>query len=1056
MSVYWKSSTFPLVATLIVALTGAGVATATTGQAPAVRLDHALETHFIQDNSSAKVIVRLDGGENGNGRSPEFLSKATSGFLQPILERLKEAQGVTNLRPLRLQRSFAANLTARGLEEVLSLPGVLSIEIDNEWTLHTAEGMEMIGASELQTYGFSGAGSAIAIIDTGIDPLHPALGGGEIPNPKVVRGLDTADGDDDPSDCSGHGTAVASIAAGVSFQWSPGRRFAGGVAPEARILAYKAVSDDECWAMRESAVIAAIEDAILHREGENYTLAAINISGGGGSWPGPCDIDNPALSAAVNAATSAGIAVVASTGNEGLTDGVASPACIENVLAVGSVWDQNPSTTGSLFCLNADCTRYCNDDAKSAGQPTCYSNSGLMVDLLAPSEYLLVAEAGGQTTAFGGTSGAAPYVAGGIALLKHAHPDAPPAHMRHLLRASGTLLTDGYNHRTLPMIDLVSAVSPHGLFLGDGVDEGLLSLENGPLVSQAIVDSWGPIGSLELALRITHPNPEDLRIRVRSPLGNEVLVFNDRSTSGSARSLIGTVPIDMASIESLNAFIGSERHGAWELIIEDHMVEPHQAQLESWSLRVNDLYPPSQARSPNVTYLPVAARGPGEAGTRWTTDLQIFNPSPYTPAQGTLFLVREDTNGTEEHIQRPLFIPAEAQIDLKDVIGDTFGLASGAGQILIDTSNQPVIAGATIATRGESGGRFGQFENGVKTAGSTRLVIPHISGGPNFRTNIGLSENSGSVAQATLTLYEMSLGKSIGSPIELEIQPFSIKRIGEILSAASVAETMEEAYAIVETSDIISVWASVVDQDTGDATFILGTGPISETPVLIPVVARTSGVGGTLWRSDVHIVAIGSGTANIQLEFRPADLPEEPPMIADITIEGGSGAVLKDIVGLVFGSQDTAGSLRIVPVGDSPPLAVSSRTYNQGQQGTYGQSIPAVTVGTRASATVIGIEGSDDHRSNLILAETQGAPVIVEATLFDQHGNQLGTSIDIEIEPFGLVQVNDVFATFATPARENCRVEVLRTGGEGSFFALASVVDSHTGDAIAIPMAVAE
>ena len=1046
-----KSPTFPLWATLVVGLTGTAAATAATGQAPGFFLEPALSAHVFTEDTPVAVIIRLDW--TGDERlSPEAAAGATPAVLRPTLDRLNKATGITRIRPFKLQPSFAADLTAEGLQEVLSLPGVLSVELDDRWTFHTAEGMELIGADVLQLYGFSGAGSAVAIIDTGIDALHPALGGGEIPNPKVVWGLDTADGDNDPSDCSGHGTAVASIAAGVSVQWSPGRQFSGGVAPEARILAYKAASDDGCMAMMESAVIAAIEDAVLHREGDGYILAAINISGGGGSWSGPCDADNPALAAAVDAATSAGIAVVASSGNAGLSDGITSPACIDNVLAVGSVWDQNPSATGSTFCLNADCSRFCSDLGKEVGQPTCYSNSGLMLDLLAPSEYLRVAEAGGNTTAFGGTSGAAPYVTGGIAILQRAYPDLPPAHLRQLLRASKTLVTDPESHRTLPLTDLITALQPEGLFLGDALDANLPLNEAGPLLSHTFVDSWGPVGSVQLTLRITHPQPERLEIRLRSPEGRDVLVYDETVPTPSEHALIGTFPVDFRPAESLNSFIGGERHGVWELSVVDLLLEPHVAQVESWSLQVDDLVPPSETRSPQMTFLPVAARGPGEAGTRWTTDLKIFNPSPFTPAQGRLYLVQEGANGTEQYLPRPLFIPAGAQVALDDVISDTFGLNSGAGQVLIDTSTMPMIAGGAIATQAASGGAFGQFEHGITALRATRLILPHISGGPNFRTNVGLSENGGTTAAATLSLYDAASGSLIGQPLEIEVQPFSISRVDGILQAVGASPSTAEAFAVVETGDTVSAWASVVDEKTGDAVFVVGAEPTPENAVMIPVIARTAGVGGTNWRSDVRIVAVGEGAADLEMEFRPSGYLVDPPITAAMTVEGGTGAVLEDIVELVFGMDDAAGSLRIIPGPGSPPLAVTSRTYNQSLQGTYGQSIPPIAAGSRGTATVIGIEGSTDQRSNLLVCEVQGEAVEVEATLRDQHGDILGMPALLAVEAFGLVQVNDVFTAFGVSPRPNCRIDVRRLTGQGSFFALASVVDRHTGDAVAISM----
>ncbi|MEN8164038.1 MAG: S8 family serine peptidase [Acidobacteriota bacterium] len=1036
---------------LVVGLAGTAAATGATGQAPGPKLDPALAAHTFADDQPVAVIVRLDPHAD-NKMSPEATAGSTPERLKPTLDRLESAGGVSRIRPFKLQPSFAADLTSEGLEKVLSLPGILSVEIDDRWPLHTTEGLELIGADVLHTYGFSGTGTAIAIIDTGIDALHPALGSGEIPNPKIVRGLDTADGDDDPSDCSGHGTAVASIAAGVSVHWSPGRQFAGGVAPEARIFAYKAAPDDDCLAMTESAVIAAIEDAILHREGDGYTLVAINISGGGGSWSGPCDDDNPAMAAAVDAAASAGITVVASAGNQGLSDGITSPACIENVLAVGSVWDQNPSATGSLFCLNADCTRYCSDEQKLVGQPTCYSNSGLMLDLLAPSEYLLVAEAGGQTTAFGGTSGAAPYVTGGLAVLELAHPDAPPAHMRHLLSVSNTLVTDPGNHRTLPLTDLSAAIYPEGLHLGDVLNADLPLSGSGPLTSQTIVDSRGPVGSVQLTLRITHPFPEELHIRLRGPEGHDVLVWDETVPSLSENGLIGTFPIDLKPVESLNAFVGTERHGTWELAVEDRLSEPHTAQIESWSLLIKDLTPPSEVRSPQMTYLPVAARGPGAAGTWWTTDLQILNPSAFTPIQGHLFMVQEGTNGIEEHLSRPLFIAAGAQVSLDDVVGETFGLNSGAGQVLIDASTMPLIAGGTIATQAASGGTFGQFEHGVTASSSPRLVLPHISGAPDFRTNVGLSENAGATGEATLKLFDTATGTLIGQPVELEVQPFSIQRVDCILQAAGAPQTNVDAFAVVETDSTVSAWASVVDQSTGDAVLVTGAEPTGEGPVMIPVIARTPGAAGTSWYSDVRIVAFGDSAADLRLEFRPLGAPDELPVTVNLTLEPGSGKVLNDIVGLVFGMNNVAGTLRIIPISGDPLLAVASRTYNQSLQGTYGQFIPAVTQGSRGTATVIGIDGSAGQRSNLLISEVQGEPVEIEATLRDRHGSLLGSPLFLTVEAFALAQVNDVFAAFAVSPQSNCRIDIRRTAGLGSFFALASVVDRHTGDAVAISM----
>ncbi|KAI8965200.1 subtilisin-like protein [Daldinia sp. FL1419] len=101
------------------------------------------------------------------------------------------------------------------------------------------------GVAKLHQAGIIGEGAIIAVVDSGVQYTHPALGGGIGPNYTIIGGYDLvgsewpdapAQPDDDPMDEYGHGTHVAGIIAGKSDQFV-------GVAPGAKLLSFKVFGD---------------------------------------------------------------------------------------------------------------------------------------------------------------------------------------------------------------------------------------------------------------------------------------------------------------------------------------------------------------------------------------------------------------------------------------------------------------------------------------------------------------------------------------------------------------------------------------------------------------------------------------------------------------------------------------------------------------------------------------------------------------------------------------------------------------------------------------------
>jgi subtilisin family serine protease/subtilase family serine protease len=224
----------------------------------------------------------------------------------------------------------------------------------------------------------------VAVIDTGIDYTHPDLAA------HYAGGYDFVSGDFDPLDDHGHGTHVAgTIAAGLeNLTGNPGAaEGVVGVAPQARILAYKVcAADGTCT---DAAVIAAIGRAVADG------AKVINMSLGDTAY-------SQSLADAVQAAWNAGVVIVAGAGNDGTTAPF-YPAALDNVVAVGAF----------------------DEDHRRAS----FSNYGSWVDISAPGSNILstyplskCAEAGtpGDTGCYAwlsGTSMATPHVAGAAALL---------------------------------------------------------------------------------------------------------------------------------------------------------------------------------------------------------------------------------------------------------------------------------------------------------------------------------------------------------------------------------------------------------------------------------------------------------------------------------------------------------------------------------------------------------------------------------------------------------------------------------------------------------------
>ncbi|MDP4503059.1 S8 family peptidase [Nonomuraea turcica] len=362
---------------------------------------------------------------------------------------------------------FVYRGTRAELEKIAEQSDVVSIRKDklNEPTL--VQSIPLIGADKAHKQGFTGKGTAVAILDTGIDQDHPAFGG-RIAAQACFSATDPVDGSKPlcpngsqfqigdgaanaetdacmtgaPQPQYGlcyHGTHVAGIAAGQATSGFA----ANGVAPKATIIPIQVFSrfDNSPYCAGRPVCVLAYDSSILtgmayaDTLADQHNLASVNLSLGGGKYDTACDTgDGADFKAEVDKLLAKGVATVVASGNNGYDAAVSWPACVSNTVAVGATDKQ---------------------DAVAA-----FSNRGPLLDVFAPGVAITAAIVDDSYAALNGTSMATPHVTGAFALLHQKYRRAGVDQLLEALKSTGKPITysSAGTEVTTPRINIYAAL----------------------------------------------------------------------------------------------------------------------------------------------------------------------------------------------------------------------------------------------------------------------------------------------------------------------------------------------------------------------------------------------------------------------------------------------------------------------------------------------------------------------------------------------------------------------------------------------------------------------
>ncbi len=327
-----------------------------------------------------------------------------------------------NANPLWVANAFAFTGTAKDIAELKKNPMVAEVfeskyeifmKIPKKNTVRdnlsvVQWGVKKVNAPDVwQEHKIDGAGVVVGVLDTGINPDHPALKG------KILAFKDfTGDKSEKPIDTQGHGSHVSGSIVGSSGV---------GVAPGAKLIVAR-VFDNKGGTTTETLLNAM--QWMLDPDGVPETNDAPRVVNN--SW-GSSSSTNKTFWVSVENWVQAGILPAFAAGNDGYWGGkVGTPAAFPHSWAVAATASNDTlaafSSTGPVFW-----------DGKELIKP----------DIAAPGKDIIsCSHKDGSLVSMSGTSMACPHAAGVAALLFQADPSLTPEDVMKILASTALDLGD--------------------------------------------------------------------------------------------------------------------------------------------------------------------------------------------------------------------------------------------------------------------------------------------------------------------------------------------------------------------------------------------------------------------------------------------------------------------------------------------------------------------------------------------------------------------------------------------------------------------------------------
>jgi outer membrane protein assembly factor BamB len=224
--------------------------------------------------------------------------------------------------------------------------------------------------------------------------------------------------------------------------------------------------------------------------------------------------------------------------------------------------------------------------------------------------------------------------------------------------------------------------------------------------------------------------------------------------------------------------------------------------------------------------------------------------------------------------------------------------------------------------------------------------------------------------------------------------------------------------------------------------------------LLVPSVAHAPGANSTQWRTNLVMANRNATSVSAVLTLYSYETGATM-QVRNVALAAGETVEWEDVLVSLFGLSASTSNKGSIHISSNHPPFASSRTFNQGTTGTFGQYCPALkskdAITDGQTGTILQLKKTSAFRSNLGVQNLGASSVSVAVKLYNGGGVQVGSTLTRSIAGNAYYQWDDVFAK-AGAAGEPIAYATVKVGTPGGrVWAYGSVVDNATGDPTTIP-----